>query len=72
MIGSSGRQRVHEKYLEQYKLPKIDSKKYLIFTNQHCQFMNSKIKIFIKPKANGIESVVALEVGKCLNYDFYD
>lgn len=27
MIGSSGRQRVHEKYLEEYKLPKINSSK---------------------------------------------
>ena len=27
MIGSSGRQRVHEKYLEEYKLPRIDRQK---------------------------------------------
>jgi len=31
MIGSSGRQRVHEKYLEEYKLAKIDFQKMEIF-----------------------------------------
>jgi type I restriction enzyme S subunit len=31
MIGSSGRQRVHESYLEKYKLPKIDLDKMKIF-----------------------------------------
>ncbi len=31
MIGSSGRQRVHEKYLEEYKLPKVNSQKMFDF-----------------------------------------
>lgn len=31
MVGSSGRQRVHEKYLEEYKLPKIDNYKMIDF-----------------------------------------
>ncbi len=49
MIGSSGRQRVHEKYLEEYQLPKIE-------TQMMVEFNKSVEPIFETVKLKSLEN----------------
>lgn len=59
MVGSSGRQRVHEKYLEGYKLPKID-------TNKMINFHNSSEPIFEIVKLKSLENQKLAEMKELL------
>jgi len=59
MIGSSGRQRVHEKYLEEYKLPKIDQ-------NKMIDFHKSSKPIFDTVKLKSLENQKLSELKELL------
>ncbi|MCE2961648.1 MAG: restriction endonuclease subunit S [Chitinophagales bacterium] len=59
MIGSSGRQRVHEKYLEEYQLPIIDYSKMEIFHN-------TALPIFESVKLKSLENQKLKELKEML------
>jgi len=59
MIGSSGRQRVHEKYLEEYKFPKIDP-------NKMMDFHKSSKPIFETVKLKSLENQKLTELKELL------
>lgn len=59
MIGSSGRQRVHEKYLEEYQLPIIDYSKMEIFHNTALPiFETVKLKSLENQKLSELKALL--------------
>jgi type I restriction enzyme S subunit len=59
MIGSSGRQRVHEKYLEEYKLPTVDTYKMI-------DFHKSSKPLFETVKLKSLENQMLTEMKELL------